>query len=141
MTTDGIPAGGFRTIGQIVGTNELRFQPDQNAMEIASDLLSAHATGGPVVTDDGEFIGFISEFDLLLALEAGRDLNTMTAKDVMAKCPMAIQEHTTIAEAVRVMREYHLLILPVEKAGIVSYSLTRHDLLRAWTGLGLGVES
>lgn len=70
MTRDGIPAGGFRTVGQIVGTNELRFQPGQSAMDVAGDLLSTHTTGGPVVTDDGQFIGFISEYDLLRALGA-----------------------------------------------------------------------
>ncbi|MBD0306268.1 MAG: CBS domain-containing protein [Nitrospiraceae bacterium] len=141
MSTDGIPAGGFRTVGQITGTNDLRFRPGQNAMDVATELLSTHTTGAPVVTDDGQFIGFISEFDLLLAMEAGRDLNTMTAEEVMAACPMAIHDYTTIAEAVRTMREYHLLILPVQKEGVVSYSVTRHDLLRAWTGIGLGVES
>jgi predicted transcriptional regulator len=141
MTVEGIPAGGFRTVGQIVGTNEMRFRPGQNAMEIATELLSAHTSGAPVVTDDGQFIGFISEFDLLLMLEAGRDLNLLTAEDVMAKCPIAIHDYTTVSEAVRIMREYHLLILPVQKDGVVSYSVTRHDLLRAWTGIGLGVES
>ncbi|MGH7232173.1 MAG: CBS domain-containing protein, partial [Nitrospiraceae bacterium] len=75
MTIAGIPPGGFRTVGQIVGTNEVRFRPEQSAMDAAAELLSAHTTGAPVVNDNGVFIGFISEVDLLRVLETGRDLN------------------------------------------------------------------
>lgn len=38
------------------------------------------------------------------------------------------------------MRDKHLLNLPVEKDGKVTDSITRHDLLRAKIGLGLGIE-
>jgi hypothetical protein len=34
------------------------------------------------------------------------------------------------------MEEKHLLNLPVIQNGRVTYSVTRHDLLRAWIGLG-----
>ncbi|HJU05381.1 MAG TPA: CBS domain-containing protein [Nitrospiraceae bacterium] len=141
MSIDGIPAGGFKTLGQIVGTNDLRFRPEQNAMEVASDLLSAHTTGAPVVNENGVFIGFISEVDLLRALETGKDLNNLTAAEVMTTCPVAAHDYTPIADAVKFMEQYGLLILPVQKNGVVSYSVTRHDLLRAWAGIGLGVES
>jgi predicted transcriptional regulator len=141
MTVEGVPPGGFRTVGQIVGTNELSFDPEQNAMAVASDLLSAHTTGAPVVNDQGVCIGFISEVDLLRALEAGKDLDALTAAEVMTTYPIAVNEVTPIADAVKMMEQYGLLILPVQKNGVVSYSVTRHDLLRAWTGIGLGVES
>jgi hypothetical protein len=39
------------------------------------------------------------------------------------------------------MKEKNLLHLPVEKNGKVTYSVTRHDLLRARIGLGLDIES
>ena len=141
MTIDGIPAGGFRTVGQIVGTNDLRFRPEQSAMDVTTELLSAHTTGAPVVNDNGVFIGFISEVDLLRTLENGRDLNTVTAAEVMTVCPVAVHDYTPIADAVKIMEQYGLLILPVQRNGVVSYSVTRHDLLRAWAGVGLGVES
>ena len=34
-----------------------------------------------------------------------------------------------------------LLNLPVEVNGTVAYSITRHDLLRAWIGLGVDIET
>ncbi|OQW60213.1 MAG: hypothetical protein BVN28_09305, partial [Nitrospira sp. ST-bin4] len=138
MTTlarPGVPVGGFKTVGQIRATNELVFRRDQNAMGIAVELLTTHTSGAPIVDEQGAFLGFISEFDILRALEAGKDLNRLTAEDIMAKERIAVTEETSIDEAVKIMEEKRLLNLPVKKNGKVAYSITRHDLLRAWIGL------
>lgn len=143
MTTlarPGVPVGGFKTVGQIRATNELVFRRDQNAMGIAVELLTTHTSGAPVVNEQGDFIGFVSEFDILRALGAEKDLNRLTAKDVMAKDRISVTEGTSIDEAVKVMEEKRLLNLPVSKNGRVAYSITRHDLLRAWIGLGVSIE-
>ena len=58
----------------------------------------------------------------------------------MSKSPIAVHESTTISEAVKIMKERHVLNLPVEKNGKVAYSVTRHDLLRARVGLGPDIE-
>jgi predicted transcriptional regulator len=143
MTTlarPGVPVGGFKTVGQIRATNELVFGRKQNAMGIAVELLTTHTPGAPVVDERGDFIGFISEFDILRALEAGKDLNRLTAEDVMVKDRIAVTEDTSIEEAVKIMEDKRLLNLPVKKNGKVAYSITRHDLLRAWIGLGISIE-
>ena len=140
LAEPGVPAGGFKTVGQIRATNAVVFRRDQNAMGIAVELLSSHTPGAPVVDERGAFIGFISEFDILRALEAKKDLNRLTAEDVMAKDHIAVTEETSFDEAVRIMEEKRLLNLPVKKNGKVAYSVTRHDLLRAWIGLGVSIE-
>ena len=38
MSVQGIPPGGLKTIGQIVGTNELRFHAAQNGLAIAVEI-------------------------------------------------------------------------------------------------------
>lgn len=140
MTIEGSPAGGFQTVGQIVPTNEVKFRKEQIAMAVAVELLSTHTPGGPVVDERQRFVGFISEFDLLHAVEAGQDLNELTAGDIMVKDPISIKDTTTIREAIKIMEENRLLCLPVERDGEVAYTVTRHDLLRARVGLGLGGE-
>jgi predicted transcriptional regulator len=144
MTTlgrPGVPAGGFKTVGQIHATNDLVLQRNQNAMGVAVELLSTHTAGAPVVDERGEFIGFVSEFDILRALEAKKDLNQLTAGDVMAKDRISVTDDTSIEDAVKLMEEKRLLNLPVKVDGKVAYSITRHDLLRAWIGLGVDIES
>lgn len=141
LSRPGVPVGGFKTVGQIHATNDLVFQWNRNAMEVAVELLSSHTPGAPVVDGSGEFIGFVSEFDLLRALEAKKDLNQLTAGDVMTKDRIAVTSETSIDEAVKVMEEKRLLNLPVKVNGKVAYSITRHDLLRAWIGLGIDIET
>ena len=144
MTTlarPGVPAGGFKTIGQVRATNDLVFTRKQNAMGIAVELLTTHTPGAPVVDGEGRFAGFISEFDILRALEAGKDLNRLAAEDIMVKDRIAVTDDTSFEEAVKLMEDKRLLNLPVERNGKVVYSITRHDLLRAWIGLGVDIES
>lgn len=75
---------GLKTVGQIHPTNDLLFRKDQNALGVAVELLTTHTPGAPVVNEQGEFIGFISEFDVLRALEAQRDLSRLKAEDISA---------------------------------------------------------
>jgi len=144
MTTlarPGVPVGGFTTIGQLHATNDLVFSRKQNAMGIAVELLTTHTPGAPVVDGEGRFAGFISEFDIFRALEAGKDLNRLAAEDIMAKDRIAVTDDMSIDEAVKLMEDKRLLNLPIEKNGKVAYSVTRHDLLRAWIGLGMSIEN
>ena len=141
MAIDGVPAGGFQTLGEIDGTNALQFRAKQTGLAIALELLSSHTSGAPIVDEKGKFIGFVSEFDLLGAIESGKDLSKVTADNLMSKDHFVADESTTIADAIRFMKEKHLLNIPVVKQGQVAYSVTRHDLLRARIGLGPGIES
>ncbi len=124
-----------KTVGQIVPTNQVKFREDQNGMAVAHELLSHHMTGGVVVNESNELRGFISEFDLIQALEAGKDLKKMTAKDIMVKDRISIEDSASVQEAIKIMKDNHLLNLPVEHQGKVAYTITRHDLLRAWIGV------
>ena len=140
MNIPGVPKEGLLTVGQIVGTNELLFQAGENALNVATQLVSSHNTGAPVVDSEGNFIGFISEIDALVAIECGKDLSKVTAENIMNKSAIVVDESTTISDAIRVMAELPLLNLPVERDGKVAYSVTRHDLLRARIGLGPDIE-
>ena len=59
----------------------------------------------------------------------------------MVKDRIAVTDDTSIDEAVKLMEDKRLLNLPIEKNGKVTYSITRHDLLRAWIGLGVDIET
>ncbi len=135
----GVPVGGLNTIGQIDATNALYFEENRNGMTVAIDLLSTHIAGAPVVNDEGEYLGFINEFDIMRALDQGKDLNKAQAKDIMRKVRLTVTESTPITKAAEMMEEHHVLSLPVEKDGKVLFSVKRHDLLRARIGLGVGM--
>jgi CBS domain-containing protein len=136
MSGEAISVGMAKAMGQIVPTNIVKFREDQNGMEITEELLSTKMLGGVVANENNQLVGFISEFDLLGALEAGKDLKQMTAREIMVKKGISIPDSASIQEAVQAMRNNHLLNLPVEHNGEVAYTITRHDLLRAWVGGG-----
>lgn len=140
LSRPGVPVGGFKTVGQIRATNQVVFRRDQNAMGVAVELLTTHTPGAPVVDEQGNFMGFVSEFDILRALADEKNLNRLTAEDVMVKDRISVTEDTSIDEAVKIMEDKRLLNLPVSRNGKVAYSITRHDLLRAWIGLGVSIE-
>jgi predicted transcriptional regulator len=140
MSIQGTPDGGLQSVGEIVATNTLQFHPEQEGLAVAVELLSHHISGGPVVNDKGQFLGFISEFDILEAMESGQDLSKVQARDMMNASQISVEDSTLLTEAVRLMDKKHLLVLPVVKNGVVVKSITRHDLLRARVGLGPGVE-
>lgn len=141
MSVAGVPAGGLKTVGQIVATNTLTFQAGQDGLAIAVALVSSHTTGASVVDRTGKYLGFINEFDVMRALDARKDLSKLTAEEIMRKDRLAVTASTKIADAAKKMEAHSVLNLPVERDGRVAYSVSRHDLLRAWIGLGLGMGS
>jgi CBS domain-containing protein len=135
----GVPVGGFDTIGQIDATNTLSFEEDRNGLTVALDLLTTHTAGAPVVDAHKRYLGFINEFDVMRAMDEGKDLSKLQAKDIMRKTRLIVTESTPIAKAARMMEDNHVLSLPIERDGKVFVSVMRHDLLRARVGLGVGM--
>ena len=136
MTTQPV----HKRIGDIFGTNSIRVRPNTNAKYFSFTLLSSHMAGAPVIDQEGKYLGFISEFDVLRALREGKDLELLTAKDIMSRHQYSVKESTPIEDAGELMEDKHLLNLPVENHGEVTRTITRHDLLRAWLGTNISID-
>ena len=141
MSLHSVATTGLRTINQIMTLHDLCFSHKQNGLAVTIELLTSSLPGAPVVDDQGAFLGFISEFDVLNILESGRDVSQLTAEEIMSRDFVGIPDSTTLKEAVQLMKDKHLLVLPVEGNGKIIGCVTRRDLLRAWIGLGLGHQS
>src|SRR5688572_13009443 len=123
-SVQGLPVEGLNTVGQIVATNALTFQTGENGAEIAVALLSTHTAGAPVVDETGRYIGFINEFDVMRTLDAGKDLDQLTAEDIMRTDRLAIDGTTKLADAAKMMEQHHVISLPVQENGRVAYSVS-----------------
>lgn len=80
MSLHNISIVGLRSLSQIPLTHRLTFQNNQNGLSVAQQLLTLPIAGAPVVDDEGHFIGFISEFDVLGAFESGQDIRQLIAE-------------------------------------------------------------
>ncbi len=139
MNMQGVPVGGLKTVGQIDATNPLVFHAGQDGLEIAVALLSTHTAGAPVVDANGKYLGFINEFDVMKMLDLERDLSKLRAEHIMRNDRLVITPSTRLSDAAKLMEQHGVLSLPVERDDVVTYSVTRHDLLRARIGLGVGM--
>ncbi len=120
----------LRSITQVSCRYDLCFRREQNGLAITIALNTSPLPGAPAVDDKGAFIGFINEFHILKVLENGRDLGQLTAEDMMVQDYVAIQESTTLKEAIKLMKYQHLLVLPVERNGMIVGCVSRLDLLQ-----------
>ncbi|MDR4494153.1 MAG: cyclic nucleotide-binding/CBS domain-containing protein [Nitrospirales bacterium] len=141
MNIAGMPATGYETVGDIVGTHMSQYHFQADVSSVVMDMLSDHTSMAPVVNNEGHLVGLIGEVEILNTLRVGRDIGKLKVGEIMnPDRTHLVTEQTAISEALRLFQDTELSILPVIRNGKVIESITRHDLIRAMSGAGLGVE-
>ena len=84
-----------------------------NAEQLSSRLLAGEFNGVPVVDDNGAVIGMVTALDILRAIQGGKKLNTMLARDIMTPNPSVVKKDTSIEEVIRVLVEKEIVLVPV----------------------------
>ncbi len=84
-----------------------------NAEQISARLLAGEFNGMPVVDDNGAVIGIVTALDILRALQGGKKLNTMLARDIMTPNPSTIKRDTPLEEIIRILVEKEIVLVPV----------------------------
>lgn len=116
---------------QAMSTYVVAITPDESAAAAARDLIERDITGLPVIDEDGQVLGVVTEIDLLRAARAGVDLGQVTVAAVMDGRPLFVGPETDLNTAIDLMEEWQVRRLPVcagrRLVGIVS----RRDILGA----------
>jgi CBS domain-containing protein len=116
-------------------------------------MLNRRVSGLPVVDDDGNLVGVISEGDLLHRTELGTEKHrprwlelllgpgrgasdyvqshSRCVEDVMTRDPICIDEEASLEDVVTLMEKRRIKRLPVIRSGKLAGIVTRSDLLRA----------
>jgi CBS domain-containing protein len=130
--------------------------PETSLKALAEDLAHRHISGMPVVTDDGEVVGVISEADLIVKEAGGmptdrtlgarlfrRSKPDATVKrrarrvsDAMTSPAITIEPYRTVASAARTMLEHKIHRIPVVERGKLVGIITRADLIRGFARPG-----
>ena len=104
-----------------------------NAEQISSRLLAGEFNGVPVVDDNGAVIGIVTALDILRAIQGGKKLNTMLARDIMTPNPSTVKKDTPTEEIIRVLVEKEIVLVPVvedDKNNKLIGVVARLDILR-----------
>ena len=84
-----------------------------NAEQISARLLAGEFNGVPVVDDNGAVIGIVTAIDILKAIQGGKKLNAMLARDIMTPNPSTIKRDTPLEEILRILVEKEIVLVPV----------------------------
>src|SRR5918997_5129993 len=102
-----------------------------NAEQISSRLLGGEFNGVPVVDDNGTVVGIVTALDILKALQGGKKLNTMLARDIMTTNPSVVKKDTPMEEIIRIVVEKEIVLVPVvEDNNRLIGVVARLDILR-----------
>ncbi len=100
-----------------------------SAREIALLIQSGTCSSMPVIEAGNVLVGIVSEFDILEALVAGKDLQTLTANDIMTPHPITVEETTTADRVIAQMITNHILRIPVVHDNRLVGMISRTDLM------------
>lgn len=126
--------------------------PEASLKDVAKILAEYHISGLPVVGEQGQLLGVVSEADILLkekgsdkrpggflgwlfleGVEAEAKLAARTAGEAMSAPPITIDAEKQVYEAAQKMTELGINRLPVLDDGRLVGIVTRTDLVRAFT--------
>ncbi|NRP74863.1 Hypoxic response protein 1 [Ensifer psoraleae] len=130
----------------------IKVSPDNSVKQAAEVMIANHISGIPVIDDEGQLVGLITEGDLLRRTELGHRAiatlvdeslspeeranlyiksNAWKVADVMSRNPVSVDEDTSLARVAYLMEEHGIKRLPVTRAGAVVGIVSRADLLEA----------
>lgn len=119
-------------VRQIMEDAVVRVSPTSSAMVVA-ELLSEHNFGSlPVVERDGTLCGLVTEFDLLKAVEQGKDLREVSASEIMTREVVTTTEEMPLMNLIHLLQERHLIRVPVVKDHKLVGVVARRDVVFAY---------
>lgn len=102
--------------------------------DLAWQFLSGWFNGWPVINDEKQVIGMVTDWNLLVAVCAGRDLAAMLVEDLMTVPPVVVREHDPLRSVLeRMVAERLLKIAVTDEAQRLVGLITRAELVDAVT--------
>ena len=116
-------------VRQMMEDGVIKVDPKAAAMTVA-ELLSEHNFGSvPVVEADGTLRGLVTEFDLLKAVEQGRDLREVRVMEIMTREVITTTEDTPLMDLIHLLQERHLIRVPVVRGSKLIGIVARRDVI------------
>jgi predicted transcriptional regulator len=107
--------------------------PRKNALgrDVARAMISQDYCHLPVVDESDNVVGIISEFDLLKAVKAGKDLEKITAGEMMSLKVISVGEAEPVENVIDIMITQYMITLPVVRDGKLVGVINRRNILHS----------
>jgi len=110
-------------------TEQVMTLRESDDIDDAIDLIVNKRHGGaPILNDEMNVIGMVTEHDLLKALFMGQSL--LSVEDVMSESPRVTNPDCSIADVARQMNKYHFRRLPVVSDDVLFGIVTATDIMK-----------
>jgi CBS domain-containing protein len=117
------------TVQQVMEDAVWTVGPHTKGSAVAELLTERNFGSVPVVTEDRTLVGLISEFDLLRAIDQGKDLHEITAADLMTRDVVTVTEDMRATDLIGLLQERDLIRVPVVKGNTLVGIVARRDVL------------
>lgn len=124
--------------GEIMHEPVLATAPEASARDVATKLVLNGISGMPVTDREGVVLGIVTEEDILTALMERKDLETLTAQEIMSKNLAAVTAETPIEIVMEILHDEGILRVPVTEDGKLLGIVSRADVIKAALHLELG---
>ncbi len=145
------PLPGYRLVKEIMSSPAISISPQESVAEVWSMMVKHQLKALPVVNEDQQVVGIITDEDLIARaglqqrLSVAKQLDAETieeeirqlsgshqrVEDIMTRPVIITSEDTALSHAVGLMKKHHLKRIPVTgKDGILVGMLSRLDVLR-----------
>lgn len=122
-----------KRVRDFMATHYATVTPDESLAAAVRTILEYHQSAAPVVDNQQQLVGIISEADCMRAtlVEGYYNEGVSLVKDLMTEAPEAIGPDVELSEVTSSFLKNNRRIMPVEEAGILVGILSRHDILNA----------
>jgi CBS domain-containing protein len=117
-------------LGKIMTRPAISARKDAPVKEIAFEIFYGFFSGMPVTDGDGRVIGVVTEIDFLKHMRGGKDLEKLTADDIMTKDPVTVEITASLDDILNIMLEKNIIRIPVTEGGLLVGIISRRDILR-----------
>ncbi len=145
------PLPGYRLVKEVMSSPAISISPQENVAEVWSTMVKHQLKALPVVNEDQQVVGIITDEDLIeraglqQRLSVAKQLDPETIEEeirqlseshqlvenIMTRPVIITSEDTALSHAVGLMKKHHLKRIPVTgKGGKLVGMLSRLDVLR-----------
>ena len=107
---------------------------DAKAIEISTRIVLEGYNGMPIIDDRGVVIGIVTTLDILKAIKDNKNLNELSAKDIMTRHPATLSQEATTDEIIDIMHRKGIDMIPIvsgeEEEGRLIGVVSRQDILK-----------
>jgi CBS domain-containing protein len=122
-------------VSDYMTTNLITFKPDQSVMEVMDSLIKNRISGGPVVNNNGELVGIISEGDCIKQISESRYFNMpmveTNVENHMVKDVDVIDGNMNIFDAATLFLQSKRRRFPIIENGKLVGQISQKDILKA----------